>query len=305
MTSAAPRVRRRRGSSGTYPLFLIPGALLLLAVILVPFGMNIGTSFTSWSGVGAPTWIGLDNYEKLLGDSTFWQSFRNNAALVVAMAIVPTALGLMIAAGLHDHVGRNFGPRPAAILRACIYLPQVLPIAVAGIVWGWLLAPQDGAVNELLGALGAESLARNWLGDPDLALWSVMAVLLWVQIGYPVVVFMAGMGRVDPSLHEAAQLDGASWWGRFWHVTVPQLRPEVFVVLLTCTIASLKVFAPVYVLTRGGPGGATNVPAYYSFQNFFEKAKVGYGSAIATVLTLLIVVLTALFLRAQNKGEDS
>jgi raffinose/stachyose/melibiose transport system permease protein len=298
--SLVPSSIRDRGS---YLLFLIPGGLLLLVVILVPFAMNIGISFTEWSGAGTPEWTGLANYERLISDKTFWASFRHNVGLVVAMAILPTLAGLVIAAALFDFIGKHFGSRHAAALRAAIYLPQVLPIAVAGIVWSWILAPQNGALNEVLRAVGLDSLAQNWLGDPDLALWTVMGVMLWIQVGYPVVIFMAGMQRVDPSLHEAAELDGASWWGRFWHVTVPQIRPEIFVVLLTCTIAALKVFAPIYVLTRGGPGGSTNVPSYYSFQNFFEKTQVGYGAAIATVLTVLILVLTWGFLRVQNRGE--
>ncbi|MFD7658324.1 carbohydrate ABC transporter permease [Actinosynnema sp. NPDC059797] len=299
--SPVPAAVRDRGS---YLLFLLPGALLLLAVVLVPFGMNVGISLTEWTGAGDPEWVGAENYRRLLTDGVFWASFRHNVGLVVAMAILPTLAGLLLAAVLFDHVAKHFGPRAAGVLRACVYLPQVLPIAVAGIVWSWVLAPRDGALNEVLRAVGLESLARNWLGDPDLALWTVMGVLLWIQVGYPVVVFMAGMRRIDPSLHEAAELDGASWWSRFRHVTVPQLRPEIFVVLLTCTIAALKVFAPIYVLTRGGPGGATNVPSYYSFQNFFEKTKVGYGAAIATVLTVLVLVLTAVFLRVQQRGED-
>jgi raffinose/stachyose/melibiose transport system permease protein len=286
---------------GSYLLFLIPGALLLLAVIVVPLVMNIGISFTQWSGAGDPKWTGLANYRRLLADDAFWASFQHNLALVVAMAILPTIAGLIIAAALFDFVGRRFGPRAASVLRACVYLPQVLPIAVAGIVWSWILAP-DGALNEALSAVGLGG--QNWLGDPDVALYSVMGVLLWIQVGYPVVIFMAGMQRADPSLHEAAELDGASWWGRFWHVTVPQIRPEIFVVLLTCTIAALKVFGPIYVLTRGGPGGATSVPSYFSFQNFFEKTQVGYGAAIATVLTVLILILTAVFLRVQNRGEQ-
>ncbi|GAB3892686.1 sugar ABC transporter permease [Kibdelosporangium lantanae] len=287
---------------GSYLLFLIPGAVLLLAVVVVPFVMNIGISLTKWSGAGDPQWIGLDNYQRLLGDGTFWASFRHNVGIVVAMAVLPTMAGLVIAAALFDFVGRKFGPRAASILRACIYLPQVLPIAVAGIVWTWILAP-EGALNDFLKAVGLDALAQNWLGDPDIALYTVMGVMLWIQVGYPVVIFMAGMQRVDPALHEAAELDGASWWGRFWHVTVPQIRPEIFVVLLTCTIAALKVFPQIYVLTRGGPGGATNVPSYYSFQNFFEKTQVGYGAAIATVLTVLILILTTVFLRVQNRGE--
>lgn len=287
---------------GSYLFFLIPGAVLLVAVIAVPLAMNLGISLTKWSGAGDPQWIGLDNYRRLVADSQFWASFRHNAGIVVAMAVLPTMAGLVIAAALFDFVGRKFGPRAASVLRACIYLPQVLPIAVAGIVWTWILAP-DGALNDFFKAVGLGTLAQNWLGDPDLALYSVMGVMLWIQVGYPVVIFMAGMQRVDPSLHEAAELDGASWWGRFWHVTVPQIRPEIFVVLLTCTIAALKVFPQIYVLTRGGPGGATNVPSYYSFQNFFEKTQVGYGAAIATVLTVLILILTTVFLRVQNRGE--
>ncbi|KAA2252225.1 sugar ABC transporter permease [Solihabitans fulvus] len=286
----------------SYLPFLIPGAVLLVAVIVVPFAMNLGISLTKWSGVGAPEWIGLDNYRRLAADGVFWASFRHNVGIVVAMAVLPTMAGLVIAAALFDFVGRKFGPRAASVLRACIYLPQVLPIAVAGIVWTWILAP-DGALNDVLRAVGLGAVAQDWLGDPDLALYTVMGVLLWIQVGYPVVIFVAGMQRVDPALHEAAELDGASWWGRFWHVTVPQIRPEIFVVLLTCTIAALKVFPPIYVLTRGGPGGATNVPSYYSFQNFFERTQVGYGAAIATVLTVLILVLTTVFLRVQNRGE--
>ncbi|MBO2448851.1 sugar ABC transporter permease [Actinomadura barringtoniae] len=268
--------------------------------------MNIGTSLTEWSGTGSPTWVGLDNYRELAKDGEFWASFRHNGLVIVGMAIVPTVIGLVLAALLTDLIDRHFGSRTASTLRACIYMPQVLPIVIAGVVWSWLLAPENGAVNKLLTALGLGSLAHDWLGDPSTALWSVLGVMVWIQIGFPLVVFMSGLQRVDPSLYEAAEIDGASWARRFWHVTVPQIRPEIFVVLLWTTIAALKAFAPIYVLTKGGPGGATNVPSYYSYQNFFEKTDVGYGSAIATVLTLIIVALTVVFLRVQGSdlGEE-
>jgi ABC-type sugar transport system permease subunit len=174
--------------------------------------------------------------------------------MVVAMAAVPTVVGLVLAAALFDFVGKHFGSRTVAVLRACFYLPQVLPIAVAGIVWSWILAPENGSLNELLKAIGLGSLQQDWLGDPDLALYTVMGVMVWVQLGFPLVVFMAGLQRVDPQLYEAAELDGAGWWRRFWHITLPQIRPEIYVVLLWCTIAALKVFGAVYVLTKGGPG---------------------------------------------------
>ncbi|WP_043621048.1 carbohydrate ABC transporter permease [Nonomuraea candida] len=278
-----------------YWLYLIPSLLLFAAVIVVPFLMNVGASFTRWSGVGTPRWIGLDNYARLLEDERFWESFQHNVGLIVAMAVVPTAIGLVLAAALFDYIGKRFGPRTASALRAMYYLPQVLPVAVAGVVWGWMLHPSYGAVNQILG------LDLDWLGDPDLALATVMAVMVWFQLGYPVVIFMAGLQRVDPAYHEAAEIDGASWWRRFWHITIPQIRPEIFVVLLTCTIAALKVFGPIFVLTRGGPGNATMVPSYFSYLNFFQKSNVGYGSAIATVLALIIIVVTFLFLRVQER----
>nr|WP_208106067.1 sugar ABC transporter permease [Streptomyces sp. GC420] len=283
---------------------MLPGTLAFLAVIVVPFAMNTYVGFTDWQGVGTPHWTGIDNYKALAQDSAFWESFRHSLSMVVAMAVLPTAFGLVVAAVIFDFIGKHFGSRWAAVLRACFYLPQVLPIAVAGIVWSWILAPEGGSLNELLEAVGLGSLQQDWLGDPDIALYSVMAVMVWVQLGFPLVVFMAGLQRVDPGLYEAAELDGAGWWRRFWHITLPQIRPEIYVVLVWCTIAALKVFGAIYVLTKGGPGGATNVPSYFSFQNFFEKTQVGYGSAVATVLTVLILALALFGLRLQTRAED-
>ncbi len=297
------RARRSRGPRDrlAYLPYLIPGLLLFVGVIAVPFAMNIGISFTRWAGVGTPDWIGLGNYRELLKDGEFWASFRHNIALVAGMSIIPAAIGLILAAALTDIIGKRFGPRTASVLRACIYLPQLLPIVVAGIVWSWIMAPDTGAANELLKTVGLDSLAHDWLGDPKTAMWSVMVVMIWFQIGFPLVIFMSGLQRVDPSLYEAAEIDGASWWRRFWHITMTQIRPEIFVVLLITTIYSLKSFPQIYVLTKGGPGGATNVPSYYSYQNFFDKTDVGYGASIATVLTLITIVLAAGFVRVQRR----
>jgi raffinose/stachyose/melibiose transport system permease protein len=296
-------VRGRRRPERGYLPYLVPGVLLFVVVIAVPLVMNIGISFTRWQGVGDPDWVGLDQYRKLFADETFWISFRNNAALILAMAVIPTFLGLLLATALFDVVSKR-NPRTTTALRAAFYLPQVLPAVVAGVVWGWILHPEYGSANELLRFLGLDSWTQNWLGDEKTALLSVMFVLVWIQIGYPLVIFMAGLQRVDPQLYEAAALDGANWWQRLWSVTVPQIRQEIFVVLLTCTIAALKSFDKIFVLTRGGPGGSTNTPSYFSFQNFFEKANVGYGAAIATVLTAIIGGLAFVFLRLQNREES-
>ncbi|BAL88948.1 putative ABC transporter permease protein [Actinoplanes missouriensis 431] len=288
-----------------YALYLIPGVLASLAVIVVPLVMTVYVSFTKWTGVGSPRWVGFDNYTRLFSDTLFWQSFGHIGLLILAMAVVPTLLGLVLAAVLFDYVAKHFGDRWAGALRSGYYLPQVLPVAVTGIVWGWILHPDYGALNKIFESIGLGGLTRNWLGDPDYALYSVMAVMIWFQLGYPVVMFMSGLSRINPELYEAADLDGASWWQRFRKITVYMIRPEFYVVLITTTIAALKIFGQVFVLTRGGPSNATLVPSYFAYKNFFEKAQVGYGSAISTVLTVLIVVLAFVFLRLQHRAEDA
>ncbi|WP_433202925.1 carbohydrate ABC transporter permease [Dactylosporangium sp. CS-047395] len=288
---------RRKG----YWPFLVPGALLCALVVAVPLLMTVGTSFTEWSGVGTPRWTGLANYDRLLHDDRFWLSFKNIAFMIVAMAVVPTLLGLFLAALLFDYVAPRLGGRTARALRSGFYLPQVLPLAVTGIVWGWILHPNYGVLNSILDRLGLGGLARNWLGDEHYALYTVMAVMVWVQIGYPVVMFMAGLQRVDPELYEAASLDGAGWWQRFTRIALFQIRPEIGVVLITTTIAALKVFAQIFVLTGGGPGNATLVPSYFAWQQYFQTVNVGYASAISTVLAVLIVALTFAFIRVQSR----
>ncbi|MEU4688724.1 sugar ABC transporter permease [Actinoplanes sp. NPDC023714] len=294
-------MQRNRG----YAIYLIPGVIASLAVIVVPLVMTVYVSFTKWTGVGSPRWVGFDNYTRLFQDTLFWQSFGHIALLILAMAVVPTLLGLFLAAVLFDYVAKHFGDRWAGALRSGYYLPQVLPVAVTGIVWGWILHPDYGALNKIMESIGLGALTRNWLGDPDYALYSVMAVMIWFQLGYPIVMFMSGLSRINPELYEAADLDGASWWQRFRKITVYMIRPEFYVVMITTTIAALKIFGQVFVLTRGGPSNATLVPSYFAYKNFFEKAQVGYGSAISTVLTVLIIVLAFVFLRLQHRAEES
>jgi raffinose/stachyose/melibiose transport system permease protein len=229
-------VNQKRHRDLGYVPFLIPGAILTIFIVALPLVMDVGISFTRWQGVGAPTWIGLDNYVRLLGDRNFWASFAHIVALIVAMAIMPTIIGLVLAALLFDYVARVVNGRVAGFFRAGYYLPQILPVVVAGIAWGWILHP-DGALNAGLKAVGLGGLAHDWLGDPSTALSSVMVMMIWFQIGYPLVIFMAGLQRVDPQLYEAAELDGASWLQRFLRITIHLIRPEILVVLLTTTIA--------------------------------------------------------------------
>lgn len=298
--------KRDTGNKFGYWPYLIPGAIGFSIVIFYPFLMNVWNSFHSWKGGASPKrWIGFDNYTKLFQDEKFWTSFENSLYMVIAMVVVPTLIGLVLAAVLFDFIGKQFNGRVASFLRATFYLPQIIPVSIAGILWNWILNSQTGALNEVLRALGVEN-PPNWLGSTDTALGSVMFVLIWMQIGYPTVIFMSALQRVDPELYEAAQLDGANWWARFKAITIPQIKPETFVITLTCTVAALKVFAPIYVLTRGGPESSTLVPSYYSYLNFFDTSRVGYGSAIATILTLIIVVIAVVIqvLQARSARKD-
>ncbi len=305
-TSAEERRARRkaagRDNKAGY-LFLLPWLIGLVVITIGPMLASLYLSFTDYDLLTDPVFIGFENYQRLLGDPLFWASFRHSVAFIVAMAILPTAIGVVVAAVLFNYISPKFGSKVASVLRATYYLPQILPVAVAGILWGWILNPQTGALNVMLRQVGLDSLALNWLGDTTTALPTVMTVMIWVQIGYPVVIFMAALQRVDPELYEAAELDGAGWFRRFRAITLPQIKPESFVVTLTCTIAALKVFGPIYVLTRGGPENTTNVPSYFSYQNFFPKSQVGYGAAIATVLTIIVVVVSVAFIRAQAASE--
>ncbi|MDT3396116.1 sugar ABC transporter permease [Streptomyces sp. B1866] len=296
------KTRSRRPRTRGYAVFLLPGLLLSLLFLAVPLVMTFAYSFTQWQGIGSPVFTGLDNYTRLFDDADFWASFRNIGFVIAGMAVAPTLLGLFLSALLFDYVGKKHGDRVVTVLRSGLYLPQVIPVAVTGLMWGWILAP-DGAANSILDKIGLKSLSENWLGDPDLALWVVLAVLVWMQLGYPLVLFISGLQRIDPELYEAADLDGAAWWTRFTRITVPLLRPEIYVVLVTTTIAGLKVFAQIYVLTGGGPGNSTLVPSYFAYQNFFERADVGYGSAISSTITLLVLVLAATFLTRQTRED--
>lgn len=309
MTMLTTRRVTRRSRPGLEPAggywgYLLPGAIGFAAVVLVPFGMNVYLSFTRFRGVGTPQFIGLDNYTRLLADPTFWTSFVNSLVFIVAMAIIPTAIGVLVAALLFDFISPRFGPRTSSLLRGMFYLPQILPIAVAGVLWKWMYQPEYGILNSILDTVGLGALRQNWLGDSDVAIYAVINVLIWLQIGYTVVIFMAGLSRVDPALHEAAELDGAGWITRFRVITLNQLRPEIAVVIITTSVAALKVFAPIFVLTRGGPGTSTMVPAYFSFYNFFTTTQVGYGAAVATVLALVVTVLAVSLLLFQTRNAE-
>ncbi|HEX8045714.1 carbohydrate ABC transporter permease [Rhizobium sp.] len=293
---------KNSGRAGYY-LYILPGMLGFALIVLIPLIANFAISFTTWKGIGTPRYIGFQNYERLLVDAAFWGSIQHTLLFIISMTIVPIILGLLLAAVLFDYISAQFGETLSSFFRAGFYLPQILPLTAAGVLWGWILNP-IGIVNAVLKAIGLDFMAQNWLGDATYALWAVSAVIVWIQVGYCLVVFMSGLARVDPSLYEAAELDNASWFGRFRYITIPMLMPEIFVVALTTLIAALKVFAPIYVLTHGGPDNATSVPSYLSYYHFFTTNRVGYAAAIATLQTVMTIVLGVVFLRMQSKQTE-
>ncbi|ACM27373.1 sugar ABC transporter permease [Agrobacterium rhizogenes] len=293
---------KNSGRAGYY-LYILPGMLGFALIVLVPLIANFAISFTTWKGIGTPRYVGFQNYERLLVDAAFWGSIQHTLLFIISMTIVPIILGLVLAAVLFDYISAQFGETLSSFFRAGFYLPQILPLTAAGVLWGWILNP-IGIVNAVLKAIGLDFMAQNWLGDASYALWAVSAVIVWIQVGYCLVVFMSGLARVDPSLYEAAELDNASWFGRFRYITIPMLMPEIFVVALTTLIAALKVFAPIYVLTSGGPDNATTVPSYLSYYHFFTTNRVGYAAAIATLQTIVTIMLGIFFLRMQSKQTE-
>jgi len=302
----AARIPQRGGGKLGYWLYFIPGALLVGVVIFYPIVRNLRLSFFHWRGGRAEeSFAGFDNWIALFHDHEFLQSFLNIFLVILAMVIIPTMLGLIVAAALFDVVGRRFGGKVSSFLRATYYLPQILPIAVAGVMFSWILKPNsDGVLNQFLTLITGNDVAVNWLGGQySTAIISTMVLMVWIQLGYPVVIFMAALQRVEPELYEASELDGANWFQRFRAITLPMIRPEVFVVGLTTTIAALKVFAPVFILTKGGPSKSTYVPSFYAYQEFISGTDKGYAAAIASAITIVVFIVAVIFIKAQNRAE--
>lgn len=288
---------RRSSSRKGYFVFLLPGLALFLLVVIGPLLVNLGLSFTRWQGIGAPLWVGLANYRRALGDELFWTALRNNLALLLAVALIPTLVGLLLSVFLFETVARKIAPGAANFLIAGFGLSHILPLAVAGVVWKWIFQPDWGAVNWALNQAGLAGLALDWLGSSDSALGSVMAMFLWFQVGCPLALFYAAQRRIHPDLWAAAALEGAAWPQRFYSITLPQIRPAVFAALLAALVWGMGVFDPLFVMTRGGPGTATLTLSYYAYQNFFEKADVGYGAALSTLLAAAALSLGLLSIR--------
>ncbi|MEI7847022.1 MAG: sugar ABC transporter permease [Chloroflexota bacterium] len=205
--------------------------------------------------------------------------------LVVWFSLIPVGLGLIVASVIHRVATGRFGE----IARTVLFLPQVIPLVAAGIIWGWLLS-LSGLFNQILKILGLGAITRAWLGDFNWALPAVGLVGIWVLLGFCTVLLLTGMTKVDPALYEAARIDGASWFTEFVAVTIPLLRYEIGVCLTVTVIAALAAFDIVYVSTAGGPGNATSVPGIQIYILAFTQRSIGLASALAVMLMILVAV---------------
>lgn len=267
-------------------LFALPALLFYAVFVLVPLLLTVGYSFVRWNGIGPMTWVGLKNYRTVLEVPDLLGTIVNAFWLVVWFSIIPVALGLIVANVIHRVAAGRLG----AVARTVLFLPQVIPLVAAGIIWGWLLS-LTGLVNELLTAAGLGAITRAWLGDFDTALPAVGVIGVWVLLGFCTVLLLTGMAKIDAALYESARIDGAGWLREFISITVPLLRNEIGVCLTVTTIAALAAFDIVYVATGGGPGNATAVPGIQIYVLAFSQRQIGLASALAVLLMLLVIVV--------------
>jgi raffinose/stachyose/melibiose transport system permease protein len=290
--------RRRRTSPLLVAVFVLPSLLIYGLFMVYPFLGTIHLSLTSWDGFAATKdFIGFDNYRVLFQDGEFWEALSHNLIWAVIGTAAPIIIGLPIAVMLWSGARFRLG------FRAMYFLPVILPSVVQGIIWGWIYNPIFGVLNSILEAVGLSQFTTGWLGNPDTALYAVLAAAVWGTFGMIVVFFLAGLQGIDMNLVDAARVDGANAWQRTRHVLLPGIAP-IFTFVLTITlVGAFSVFDVVYVLTRGGPGTATEVLAGYSYEMAFSRNYAGYGSAISMVIAVLSLVLAIAFLRIRERNR--
>ncbi|WP_179872154.1 carbohydrate ABC transporter permease [Microcella indica] len=280
------RRTRGRGPAAVIPLLFLAPALILLAVfVFYPLASAFFMSLTNWNGISSNfDLVGVANYLRLFVDPDFMRAA--GATLLYTALTLPPSLVLAFFAALA--VARH--SRSSTVLRVSMAVPFVVSIAVVSAVWMWILEPNFGLVNYLAPLVGLPQ--QNWLGDPNWAMFAVAIPSVWRQFGYFMLILLAGIHSIDPALHEAARLDGASSAQRAWHVTLPLLGPQLYFCLVLGVIDSFQVFAQVHIMTSGGPQNATSVVVYELYQQSFEFFNTGYASAIAIVLLLVIGTVT-------------
>ena len=288
--------RNRHGNGLVAWGFAAPALLVYVAFLVYPALSSLWFSVTDWDGLSATyNVVGLGNYQDMASDPVVAQAAVNNLVWAVVTVVVPVVLGLVLAVSLNGKV------RGKPVLRLIFYTPAVLPLVSVASIWGWLYNPQYGAINAFLRSVGLDSLAQPWLGQDSTALGATMVAAIWLRVGFPMLLYLAALQGISQDLYEAATVDGASRWQRFWHITMPGLRPAHYVVIALSVIDSFKVFDLIYAMTYGGPGTATQVMGTWMYFNVFQYNQAGYGTAIAVVITVVAVTVSIPYVRSQTK----
>jgi len=299
---AVPATGRGRRLRTTPPWwFALPALLLFAFVVLVPSVRGVYYAFTNWDGLDPHfSLIGLRNFTGILHDPDALAAIRHTLLIAVSITVLQNAFGLLLALGVNSAIkSRN-------VLRVFLFAPAVVTPIVTAYLWRNLLGP-GGAVNSVLNAVGLGSWQQDWLGSPHLALWSVVAIIVWQFGGYSMVIFLAGLQSIPQEIHEAAAIDGAGPVRRFWSVTRPLLAPALTINLMLSIIGGIKLFDQVYALTGGGPGHATDTISTLIYKDAFTLGEFGYGIALAVVLTVIVALVSTgqYLLLARNERAAS
>ncbi len=273
--------------------FLAPGLVPLLLFTVGPMVASVGLSLLRWNLLKPPTFIGLDNYAKLLGDSDFLAAALHTIEFVIGYLPLVLIGGLGIALALNQRL------RGIAIFRAVYFMPMVTSWVVVALMWRWLLDPNGGLVNHVLGLVGIQG--PGWWTDPVWAMPSVIIASAWKDLGYVMVILLAGLQAIPEEYYEAAAVDGAGRLARFRHVTLPLLTPSIFFVVVISLINNFQVFDQVWVMTNGGPAGATSVVMERIVRNAFSYGQMGYAAAMSWVFFFALLILTAVQFRLQRR----
>lgn len=276
---------------------IAPSVLLILFVFIYPVVKNIQFSLSTVRG-SSVEFVGLQNFEFLLENPTFKTALLNNFKLLVAVPIL-VGVSLLVAILLHEKI------RGWRFYRTVLFFPYLIAIPVAGIVFSYIYQ-YNGIFNELLRSIGLGSLALDWLGSTKLALPAIMSVIIWKEMGFGIVLFLARMLSIPQDLYEAARIDGANWWQRHIRITIPEIRPVIEFYLVISVITMLSwVFGYVYVMTNGGPGGSTMVSELLIYQSAFRYNNLGMASAVSVVLLVISLVFVLLQMRVRKVDEHA
>ena len=295
--TSSPRRRAPGEPRGIGYFFILPAVLIYALFVFAPFLHSIYLSLFKGNGITRMEFVGFANYVDIATNPVFRSAFIHALELVLFYAVLPIALGLLLASVLHRSRIRG-----VSFYRTALFLPYVIAPTAIAVIWRWILAPR-GPLNSFLEAVGLGALARPWLGDFTWALPSVGLVGTWVMFGLALALLLAGVQKIPLELYEAVRLDGGGPWTEFRAVTLPGLRYEIVVALVLTVTAALRNFDVIYVMTSGGPGNATVVPSYLVYQQAFKVAQIGAAAAMGTVLILLIVIANVLIARTARSAS--